>query len=121
MTKSDAYTEIYLWNLNMDHLIRILRRLELQALRPKQELKAYDLRLEEIRASLNAGFAETMAARERADEIRLWSWRIALERHTEPVNRISVIRLFQNTYCRGTKGSVPLDQTAILFGKAPQG
>ena len=32
------------------------------------------------------GFAETMAARERADEVRLWSWRIALERQTEPVN-----------------------------------
>jgi len=70
----------------MDRLIRILQRLELQALRPKEELKEYELRLEEIRASLNAGFAETMTARERADEVRLWSWRIALEKQTEPVN-----------------------------------
>jgi hypothetical protein len=44
VTKSDAYTEIYLWNLNLDRLIRVLRRLELQSIRPKQELKAYELR-----------------------------------------------------------------------------
>jgi len=36
MTKSDAYTEIYLWNLNMDRLIRVLQRLELQSICPKQ-------------------------------------------------------------------------------------
>jgi hypothetical protein len=86
VTKSDASTEIYLWNLNLDRLIRVLRRLELQSIRPKQELKAYELRLEEIRASLNAGFSETMAARERADEFRLWSWRTALERQTKLPN-----------------------------------
>ena len=86
MTKSDAYTEIYLWNQNVDRLIRVLQRLALQSICPRQELKAYELRLEEIRAGLNAGFSETMAARERADEFRLRSWRTAVERQTKLPN-----------------------------------
>ena len=79
MTKSDAYTEIYLWNLNLDRLIRVLQRLELQSICSKQELRTYELRLEEIRAGLNAAFAEAMVSRERADEFRFRSWRIAVE------------------------------------------
>lgn len=86
MTKADAYTEIYLWNLNMDRLVRVLQRLELHSICPSQELKAYVLRLEELRSALNAEFCETMAMRERADEFRLWCWRTALERQTKPVN-----------------------------------
>lgn len=86
MTKADTYTEIYLWNLNMDRLIRVLQRLDLQSIRSKRELKGYAIRLEEIRAGLNADFAEVMVARERADEFRFWSWRTALEKQTEIVN-----------------------------------
>jgi len=84
MTKSDAYTEIYLWNLNADRLNRVLQRLELQSICSKQELRTYELRLEEIRAGLNAAFAEAMVSRERADEFRLRSWRIAVESQTKP-------------------------------------
>ncbi len=86
MTKADVYTEIYLWNLNMDRLIRVLQRLELHSIRSQRELKAYAIRLEEIRAGLNADFAETMAARERADEFRFCTWRTALEKQAKPVN-----------------------------------
>ncbi len=86
MTKADAYTEMYLWNLNMDRLIRVLQRLELHSIRSQRELRAYAIRLEEIRAGLNADFAEVMLARERADEFRFWTWRIALEKQTKPVN-----------------------------------
>lgn len=86
MTKSDAYTEIYLWNLNMDRLIRVLQRLELQSILSKQELRAYELRLEEIRAGLNAAFSEMMAARERADQLRLRGWRTAVESQTKLPN-----------------------------------
>jgi len=86
MSKVDAFTEIYLWNLNMDRLIRVLQRLELHSIRSRRELKAYAIRLEEIRAGLNADFAEVMVARERADEFRFWTWRIALEKQTKPVN-----------------------------------
>ncbi len=86
MTKADAFTEIYLWNLNMDRLIRVLQRLELHSIRSQRELKAYGIRLEEIRAGLNADFAEVMAERERADEFRFLTWRIALERQKERAN-----------------------------------
>jgi hypothetical protein len=86
MNKADAFTEIYLWNLNMDRLIRVLERLELHSIRSQRELKAYAIRLEEIRAGLNADFAEAMSARERADEFRFWSWRTALEKQTERAN-----------------------------------
>ncbi len=86
MTKADAYTEIYLWNLNMDRLIRVLQRLDLHSTRSQRELKAYAIRLEEIRAGLNADFAEVMIARERADEFRFWTWRIALEKQTKLPN-----------------------------------
>ena len=86
MTKADAYTEIYLWNLNMDRLIRVLQRLELHSIRSQRELKAYAIRLEEIRAGLNADFAEVMIARERADEFRFWTWRIVLEKQAKLPN-----------------------------------
>ena len=86
MTKVDAFTEIYLWNLNMDRLIRVLQRLELHSIRSQRELRAYAIRLEEIRAGLNADFAEAMAGRERADEFRFRTWRTAMEKQTKPVN-----------------------------------
>ena len=86
MTKTDAYIEIVLWNQSMDRLIRVLNRLELHLIRSRRELRAYAVRLEEIRAGLNADFAEVMLARERADEFRFWTWRIALEKRTKPVN-----------------------------------
>jgi len=86
MNKADAFTEIYLWNLNMDRLIRVLQRLELHSICSQRKLKAYAIRLEEIRAGLNADFAEVMAARERADESRFSAWRTALERQTELLN-----------------------------------
>lgn len=86
MNKADAFTEIYLWNLNMDRLIRVLQRLELHSIRSQRELKMCAIRLEEIRAGLNADFAEAMAMRERADEFRFWSWRIAFERQQERTN-----------------------------------
>lgn len=86
MTKTDLFTEIYLWNLNMDRLIRVLQRLELHSMRSRRELRAYAIRLEEIRAGLNADFAEVLEARERADEFRFRTWRTALEKQTKPVN-----------------------------------
>jgi hypothetical protein len=86
MTKTDAYSEIYLWNQCVDRMVRVLQRLELQSIRSKRELKAYEIRLEEIRAELNADFSESMAAREHADKFRFWFWRTALERQRETVN-----------------------------------
>jgi hypothetical protein len=78
--KADGYTEIFLLNQNVDRLVRVLQRLESLSIRPKQELKAYEVWLEEIRAGLNADFTQAMAIRERADETRLRLQRTAWER-----------------------------------------
>ncbi len=78
--KVDAYAEMYLWNRNVDRLVRVLQRLESFSIRPKQAMKAYEVRLEEIRAALNSDFTETLATRERADQWRLNRQRIALEK-----------------------------------------
>ena len=86
MDKTDAFTEVYLWNLNMDRLIRVLDRLELHSICSRQELKLFAIRLQEIRAGLNATFTEAIAARERADEYRYWFWRTAAERKPEQLN-----------------------------------
>ena len=86
MDKTDSLREICLWNLNMDRLIRVLDRLELHSICSRQGLKLYAIRLQEIRAGLNADFAEVMAARERADEYRYWCWRTAAERQKERPN-----------------------------------
>jgi hypothetical protein len=69
--KSNIYAEIYLWNKSVDALIRVLGQLNALGIHPKPELKIYELRLEEIRAALNADFAEAAFARERADHLRL--------------------------------------------------
>jgi len=83
--KVDAYAEMYLWNGNVDRLVLVLQRLESFSIRPKQEMKAYEVRLEEIRAALNSDFTETLATRERADQWRLNRQRIALEKqNTNP-------------------------------------
>jgi len=78
--KQDAYGEIYLWNRGMDRLVRVLQRLETAAICTKQEMKAYEVRLEEIRARLNAEFAEAMAKREREDHERLKRQRMEYEK-----------------------------------------
>ena len=80
--KADIYSEIYLWNRNVDMLIRVLQRTEALSILPKQEIKAHEIRLEEIRAALNANFAQTMSLREQADHCRLASQGIAWEKRT---------------------------------------
>ena len=79
--KVDAFAELYLWNRNVDRLIRILQRMETFSIRPKQDMKAYEVRLEEIRAALNADFTEAMATRERSDQSRLTRQRTAWEQN----------------------------------------
>jgi hypothetical protein len=86
--KADHYGELFLWNRNLDRLIRVLQRMETLSIRPKQEMKAYEVRLEEIRAALNADFTEAMATRERADQWRLNGQRTAWEKQsTDPEKR----------------------------------
>jgi hypothetical protein len=82
--KADPYGEIFLFNREIDRLLRGLQRLESVSVCPRQEMKAYEVRLEEIRAGLNADFAEAMATRERDDEIRLRRQRTAWEAKRTP-------------------------------------
>jgi len=78
--KQDAYAEMYLWNRGIDRLRRVLQRLEATALGTKQELKAYEVTLEEIRARLNADYSNALAKREREDQQRLERQRTAWEK-----------------------------------------
>jgi hypothetical protein len=77
--KLDAYAEIYLWNKNVDALIRVLQRMEALGVRSRQEMKVHEIRLEEIRAGLNADFSAAMATRERDDQSRFKRQRTAWE------------------------------------------
>ncbi|HEV2615066.1 MAG TPA: hypothetical protein VGU63_00505 [Candidatus Acidoferrales bacterium] len=59
--KVDVYAEMYLWNRSADRLICVLERLEAFSICSKQRIKAYQVRLEEIRSGLNADLAEATA------------------------------------------------------------
>jgi hypothetical protein len=78
--KQDAYGEMYLWNRGVDRLLRVLQRLEAAAVGTKQEMKAYEVRLEEVRAGLSADFADAIGKREREDHGRLERQRTAWEK-----------------------------------------
>jgi hypothetical protein len=78
--KQDSYGEMYLWNRGVDRLVRVLQRLEAAAIGTKQEMKVHEVRLEEVRAWLNADFADAMAKREREDQSRLARQRTAWEK-----------------------------------------
>ena len=84
--KVDAFAELYLWSRNVDRLIRVLQRMETFSIRPKQEMKAYEVRLEEIRTALNADFTEAMATRERSDQTRLTRQRSAWDQKSADGN-----------------------------------
>ncbi|HEV2223495.1 MAG TPA: hypothetical protein VGR84_10885 [Candidatus Acidoferrales bacterium] len=87
--KVDVYAEMYLWNRGVDSLIRVLQRLKALSICSKQRMKVHEMRLEELRAGLNADFADATAARERLDESRLCLQRTAWEarRTGDPVKQ----------------------------------
>ena len=58
--KADGYSEIYLFNREMDRLIRVLQRMESNGIFSKQDMKVYEVRLEEIRAAFNGDFSAAM-------------------------------------------------------------
>ena len=68
--KSDIYAELYLWNKNIDSLVRAMQRIELLGVCSGHLLKTHETRLQEIRASLNADLLEAILTQERADEAR---------------------------------------------------
>jgi hypothetical protein len=68
--RTDSYTELYLWNRNIDSLIRVLQRLKALGILPGQPLKDYEIRLEELRSGLNMRILEIMLTREQTDHWR---------------------------------------------------
>ena len=87
MIKADEYSELFLWNRNADRLIRVLQRMESIGILSKREMKVYEVRLEEVRAALNAHFSAAMATRERDDHSRLKRQRTAWENTSRKPNR----------------------------------
>src|SRR5438132_13597171 len=69
--KADSFGEIFLWNREMDCLIRVLQRMESSGMLCKHEMKVYKVQLEEARAGLNVDFAGRIATSERGDQSRL--------------------------------------------------
>ena len=53
----------------------------------KQNMKAYEVRVEEVRAALNAAFSAAMAIREREDQSRFKRQRTAWERANTDADR----------------------------------
>src|ERR1700730_1579699 len=77
--KADSYAEIYLFNKNVDSLVRVLQRTEALGIWSRQEMTGYEVRLEELRARLNADFAGRIAVNERVDRDRFETQRLAAE------------------------------------------
>jgi len=85
--KADSFGEIFLWNREMDCLIRVLQRMESSGILSKHEMKLYEVQLEEARAGLNADFAGRMGTSERDDHSRFKRQRTAWERKTPDSNQ----------------------------------
>ena len=77
--RTDVYTELYLWNKNVDSLIRVLQRLEVLRIVPGKTLKDCELRLEELRSAFNVGILEAMLTREQTDHWRFCRLREVLD------------------------------------------
>jgi hypothetical protein len=69
--RTDTYTELYLWNKNIDSLIRVLQRIELLGFCPKRFLKTHEIHLEALRAGLNSDLLQAMLSQEQDIEARL--------------------------------------------------
>jgi len=77
--RTDMYAELYLWNGNVDSLIRVLQRLEALNLASGPTLRGYGIRLEELRSIVNVTILERMLMREQTDYWRLIRQRDALD------------------------------------------
>jgi hypothetical protein len=77
--KADIFTELFLWNRNIDSLIRVLQRIEALGLWARPERTHYETRLEELRSGLNADLCQRISSTERMDQQRFESVRLAVE------------------------------------------
>lgn len=69
--RSDIYAELYLWNKNVDEMIRLFECATDAGIWTLHKATRHAARLELLRAKLNADFSELMVLRERANVSRL--------------------------------------------------
>ncbi len=77
--RTEIYTELYLWNKNVDSLLRVLQRLEALRILSGPSLKECEIRLEELRSVFNVRILEMMLTREQTDHWRFSGQREALD------------------------------------------
>jgi hypothetical protein len=77
--KADIYTEIFLFNKNVDSLVRVLQRIEALGIWTRRAMTSYEVRLEELRAAVNADFSELIYVKERFDQHKFQNQRLTTE------------------------------------------
>jgi len=77
--RTDIYIELYLWNKNVDSLLRVLQRLEALRILPGQTLTEWEIRFEELRSAFNVEILEATLTREQTDHWRFSRLREVLD------------------------------------------
>jgi hypothetical protein len=77
--KLRIYESLFLLNQGVDHVVAILRGMEKFPFSDKESLRCAQAEIEEVRADMNADFAEHLLDSERHDEGRFWKQRRVYE------------------------------------------
>lgn len=77
--KLRIYESLFLLNQGVDHVVAILRDMEKFPFVDKESVRCAQAEIEEVRADMNADFAEHLLDSERHDEGRFWKQRRAYE------------------------------------------
>jgi len=77
--KLRIYESLFLLNQSVDHVVAILHGMEKFPFADKESLRCAQAEIEEVRADMNADFAEHLLDSERHDEGRFWKQRRAYE------------------------------------------
>lgn len=78
--KLRIYESLFLLNQGVDYVITLLRGMEKFPFAHKDDLQCGQAQIEEVRADVNAAFAEHLLDSERHDEGRFWKQRRAYEK-----------------------------------------
>lgn len=78
--KLRIYESLFLLNQGVDYVVALLRGMEKFPFAHKDNLQCGQARIEEVRADVNADFAEHLMDSERHDEGRFWKQRRAYEK-----------------------------------------
>ena len=77
--KLRIYESLFLFNQGVDHVVAILRGMAKFPFADKESLQSAQVKIEEVRADMNADFTEHLADSERFDEGHFWKRRRAFE------------------------------------------